>query len=36
MTPNAQAEARATRYELPPATKRLLWLVASSAWFGAG
>jgi hypothetical protein len=31
---NAQAEARATRYRLTPATKRTLWPVASSAMFG--
>src|SRR5215468_12427531 len=31
MTPNSQAEARAVRYRLMPATKRTLWPVASSA-----
>jgi hypothetical protein len=33
--PNAQAEARATRDGLTPATKRTLWPVASSAVLGA-
>ena len=32
--PNAQAEARATRYNTTPAQKRALWPVASSAWLG--
>src|SRR5256885_62309 len=35
MQPNAQAEARATRYSPTPATKRTLWPVASSAVLGA-
>src|SRR5262249_3390185 len=34
LKPNAQAEARATRYRRTPATKRTLWPVASSAVLG--
>src|SRR5712691_9704841 len=34
LAPNAQAEARATRYNPTPATKRTLWPVASSAVLG--